>query len=317
MREISVQVPNQETIDVDVAIIGAGPAGLSAALYVARSNLKVVVLAGKDPPSLERAHLIQNYAGTGSITGIDLLANMHKQVVELGVRIVKEDAIALILAMTPKGVTTRTKIIMAKAVILATGRKSRKQTIKNEAELLGHGVSYCALCDGPLYKQKDVVIVGDDEEALDDALALTQMGCNVTVVFDKGLDEVDVKRVAEVRKSSKPINVFERTKVTDVISGEKGNVTAVKIATSDHLVQTLNARAVFFISHVSAGPLLKQAGVTLSEKGCILTSPKQETNLEGVYAAGDVTCGEQQVAVAVGQGAVAGIEAARYVRKLS
>ncbi len=312
-----MQAPNQEMLDVDVAIIGAGPAGLSAALYVARSNLKVAILAGKDPPALGRAHLIHNFAGVGSIAGADLLAIMRKQVEELGVPIFHDDAIALILAMTPKGVTTRSKAIMAKAVILATGRKSRKQTIKNEAELLGHGVSYCALCDGPLYKQKDVVIAGDDDEALEDALALTQMGCIVTVVTEKGLEEMDAGLVAEIRKSSKPITLFERAKVTDVIAGEKGNVASVKIATSDHLAQTLNARAVFFISHVSAGPLLKQAGVALSEKGCIPTNAKQETNLEGVYAAGDVTCGEQQVAVAVGQGAVAGIEAARYVRKIS
>ncbi len=304
-------------LDVDVAIIGAGPAGLSAALYIARANLKGVILAGKDPPALQQAHLIQNFAGVGSIAGPDLLASMRKQVENLQVPIIPEDAIALILAMTPKGVTTRTKAIMAKAVILATGRRSRKQTIKNEAELLGHGVSYCALCDGPLYKQKDVVIVGDDEEALEDALALAQMGCNVTVIFEKGLDTVDAKRVAEVRKSPHPISIFERAKVTDVIQGENGNVAGAKIATSDHLAQKLNARAVFFISHVSAGPLLRQAGVELSDKGCILTNAKQETNLEGVYAAGDVTCGEQQVAVAVGQGAVAGIEASRYVRKFS
>ncbi len=312
-----MQVPNQDMVDVDVAIIGAGPAGLSAALYVARSNLKVAILAGKDPPALEKAHLIQNFAGVGSIPGHDLLATMRKQVEDLQVPLFNEDAIALILAMTPKGVTTRTKAIMAKAVILATGRRSRKQTIKNEAELLGRGVSYCALCDGPLYKQKEVVIVGDDEEALEDALALAQMGCKVNLVFEKSLDTVKRDIIAEIRKSPQPINIFQDSKIHEVLQGENGNVSGVKVGTADHLVQTLNARAVFFISHVSAGPLLKQAGVSLSEKGCIPTNAKQETNLEGVYAAGDVTCGEQQVAVAVGQGAVAGIEAARYVRKLS
>jgi len=301
--------------DVDVAIIGAGPAGLSAALYVARSNLKVIIIAGKEPPALAGAHLIQNFAGAGSIAGPDLLATMRKQVTDLGVPIIEEDAIALILSMTPKGVTTRMKGIMAKAVIIAAGRRTRKQTIKNEAELLGRGVSYCALCDGPLYKQKEVVIVGDDEEALEDALALAQMGCKVTLVFEKSLDMIKGDKISEIRKSPQPISIFQQAKVVEVLQGENGNVAGVKVRTSDHLIQTLNVRAVFFISHVSAGPLLLQAGIELSDKGCIPTNSKQETNLEGVYAAGDVTCGEQQVAVAVGQGAVAGIEAARYVRK--
>ena len=314
---IFLQTPSSEILEYDIAIIGAGPAGLSAALYAARSNLKVVVLAGKDPPALASAHLIQNFAGVGSISGPELLAKMRKQVEELGVPIINEDANSLVLAMTPKGITTRTRVIMARAVILATGRKSRKLNVKNENELLGHGLSYCALCDGPLYKQKNVVIVGDDEEAIEDALTLAQMGCYVTIVFEKGVGDIDAKRMAELKDPSHFIKIYERAKVTEILQDEKGNVASVVITTGDKSVQTLNARAVFLISHVSTGSLLKQAGIELSEKGCILTNAKQETNIEGVYAAGDVTCGEQQVAVAVGQGAIAGIEASKHVRNLA
>jgi len=309
-----LQAPSQETIDVDVAIIGAGPAGLSAAIYVARANRTVVVLQGKIPSALERAHDIENYAGVPPEPGTDLLARMRQQVIDLGVRIIAEDAIAMILGMTPKGITTRAKLIYAKAVIIATGRGLKAGLIVNEDELLGRGVSYCALCDGPLYREKDVIVYGNDEETLEDALNLAQITCNVTLVNEKTMEEVNPALAAEIQSSPNPITVLENAKLTEILKADQGNVGGGRIILNDGTEQDIPAKAVFIISRVKSSTLLTQAGIMMSENGCIPTDQQQRTNLDGVFAAGDVTCGERQVSIAVGQGAVAGIEASRYVR---
>ena len=236
---------------------------------------------------------------------------MRQQVEDLGVRILPEDAITLILAMTPKGITTRTTLIYAKAVVIATGRGLKAGLITNENELLGRGVSYCALCDGPLYRQKNVVVYGSDAEALEDALALAQMTCNVTLVSEKPLAEIDPAMAEQVGHSSFPITVLNMRGWWKFRPGEAGNVVGAEIVFSDHVEQEIPTSAVFIISRVNPNTLLAQAGVSIAETGCIPTDQQQHTNLDGVFAAGDVTCGERQVSVSVGQGAVAGIEAAR------
>jgi thioredoxin reductase (NADPH) len=241
---------------------------------------------------------------------------MRQQVADLGVRIIEADAIAMILGMTPKGITTRSKLIYAKAVIIATGRGLKSGLIANEDELLGRGVSYCALCDGPLFREKDVIVYGNDEETIDDALTLSQMTCNVTLVCEKSLEDLNPARAEELRSSPHPINFIENAKVTEILKAEHGNVAGAKVILSDQTEQKIPAKAVFIISRVKSRTLLTQAGITMDGDGLIPTDAQQRTNLDGVFAAGDVTNKEKQVSIAVGQGALAGIEAARYIREL-
>ncbi|GAB4308416.1 MAG: thioredoxin-disulfide reductase [Promethearchaeota archaeon] len=305
-----------ETVECDVVVIGAGPAGLSAALYCARAGRDVVVLAGKAPSALERAHEVSNFLSHESVAGADLLAKMRRHAEAAGANLVREDAIAVMLAGQPKMVTTRTKLFQAKAVVVATGRGFKGAKIRDEEEYIGRGVSYCALCDGPLYRERPVVIFGGDEEAVEDALALDQMGCKVTLVIPKRRHELPGEVWSKLEGAK--FEVLDDVTVTEVVPAKNGTVRAVKVkpASGNGEERELETHALFIITHVASTALLKSAGLELDGKGFVVVDAEQKTNFEGVYAAGDVTGGVMQVATAVGQGAVAGIEANKYLRSV-
>jgi len=173
-----------DELKCEVLIIGTGPAGLSAGVYCARANRDVIILDGKELSALAQTKEIQNWPGEIDIKGKHLLEKFraHTESYSENIRIIKGDVISLMLGMGVNMTSTRTAIITSDVVIIATGRGTRKEIIKGEEKLLGYGVSYGALYDGPLYKDKVVYLYGTDEEMLDDALALQQMGCIVRII---------------------------------------------------------------------------------------------------------------------------------------
>lgn len=300
----------------EVLIIGAGPAGLSAGVYCGRAGRDTIILEGKGEPAIAQAKEVQNYLGFESIGGTKLLETFqaHAKNNET-VQIIKGDVISLMVGMGMNMISTRTSNITADAVIIATGGGQRKEKIKGEDSLTGYGVSYCALCDGPLYREKVVYMYGSDEEVLEEALILQQMGCIVKIISNIGINEM-AEGIKEVQE--KGIEIIEKTEVVEVVGNEKGTIEKIicKPIDSDDIIE-FELDCLFILSHIPSNTMFKKAGVELDEKGNIKVDEEQQTNIKGVYAAGDVTGGLFQVAFAVAEGARAGINASKYLRSLS
>ena len=233
------------------------------------------------------------------------------------VRIISGDVISLMVGMGQNMISTRNANITSDAVIIATGRGQREQKIKGEEGLIGLGVSYCALCDGPLYKDRVVYLYGSDEEVLEDALILYQMGCIVNVITNITIEELPEK-VNEVKE--KNIKIFDNLKIVEIIGSDQGVVQKIICKSTDpektNDFKTFELDCLFILSHVPSNIIFKKSGIDLDEKGNIKIDSEQQTSVKGVFAAGDVTGGLYQVVFAAAEGARAGINANKYVRGL-
>ena len=299
------------SVKTDVLIIGAGPAGLTAGLYVARSGKKALVLKGRASSRLGIDYTIENYPGFLSIGSLELLEKFRDQAVRFGAEVLDGDAIAFGLESDPKSVTTKDTLIEARAVILATGKPvPLERLIPGEDRLIGQGVSYCATCDGPLFRGAEVVATGDSEEAREDVLALQQMGCRVTWVPGKPAPDSASGSLSEIE--ARGITVRRGAKVKEIAGDQRVEKVTLEL---DSRVEDLAVSAVFIFRDIPTGPLLGRAGLTLDHKQCVAVDRFQRTNIPGVFAAGDVTCGGLQVAAAVGEGCVAALQALLYLRK--
>jgi len=299
----------QKEMQTEVLIIGGGPAGLAAAIYTARGNKKTVVLKGKAKPALAMAHKVENYPGFESVTGQELLDLFEKQAVRFGAEILKSDVIEYGLGFDPKMVTTRNEIIMADVVIIATGRGAHKVQVENEDRFLGLGVSYCAVCDGAFYREKKVVVYGNDHEAIEDALMLKQLGCDVTLISycKKMKCPENLREMAR----NKGIHMYPDTRIKSIQGESAVEQVVIENAEGGEILKT---NAVFIIQHVPSMKLLQRAGINLNQRDCVIVNRDQETNLPGVYAAGDVTCGGMQIATATGEGVMAALQALKKIR---
>jgi thioredoxin reductase (NADPH) len=303
-----------QEVTCDALVIGAGPAGLSAAIYLKRSNLDVIVIQGKVPSALEAAHDISNYIGINRIKGSDLLANMMDHAVSMGVTIMKDDVIGITADMTPKMASTKTAVITAGTIIIATGKGARKPVLHDEEKYIGLGVSYCATCDGPLYKRRQTTVIGTDNEAAEDVLILHQMGSEVTWLLKERRFadiEVDTEKRQEIEANG--IVIIENARDLRLTGDEFVNGIKYKVETDDECY--LETDCVFVVSSILTATLLKRAGLNITEAGNIVVDKSQQTSTEGVFACGDACGNGFQVAIAVGEGAVAAMNAARYLRK--
>ena len=300
-----------KSLKTDVLIVGAGPAGLTAGIYVARAGKKAIILAGRGGSRLTIAYTIENYPGFPSIDSRELLEIFRRQAVSFGAEIVAGDAIAFALEGGPKYVTTKDALIEAGAVILASGRPMPKERlIVGEDRLIGLGVSYCATCDGPLFRGATVAAVGHGEDALEDVLALAAMGCKVLWVPGKpgGAADSPAARALEERG----VTIRREGKITEIRGDARVESVIVETATGREAVAVA---AVFVFREIPAGPLFERAGIALDHKQCVAVDRFQRTNIPGVFAAGDITCGGLQVVSAAGEGCVAGMQALVYLRK--
>ncbi len=300
----------------EILIIGAGPAGLSAGIYCGRAGRSTIILEGKEPSALAETKEIMNYPGYDSLKGVELLNKFKKHAVSHeNVKIISGDVISLMVGMGTNLISTRTANITADAVVIATGRGHRKEKIKGEEALIGYGLSYCALCDGPLYKERVVYLYGSDEEMIEDALILHQMGCIVNVITNIGINELPAK-INEVKE--KQINIIEKTEIVEVISNSQGIIEKIKCKPSKsddpNEIIEYELNCLFILSHVPSNSIFKKAGVELDDKGNIKINEEQRTNIDGVFAAGDVTGGLYQVVFATAEGALAGINVSKHIR---
>jgi len=302
-----------ETLKAEILVVGAGPAGLTAAIYASRAGrATVVVEAGRAPSRLSIGYELENYPGFLSIDSAALLAKFREQAERLGARFVYADVIAFSLRTSPKYVSTSDALIEAEAVVLAMGKPfAKERQIPGEERSLGYGVSYCAVCDGPLYKGREVVAYGSSEEAAEDVLALHQMGVNVHWVTGRMKDAAAFE-AAITRVEKLGIPVYSPAEIKE-IGGERSVERVVfKTESGEH---SLPVQAVFIFREIPTGPILAKAGLEFDHKQCLTVDRRQRTNLEGVYAAGDITCGGLQVVSSAGEGCVAALQALAYLRR--
>jgi thioredoxin reductase (NADPH) len=299
------------SLQTDVLIVGAGPAGLTAGLYVARAGKKALILEGRGPSRLNIPYKLENYPGFPSIDSAELLAVIRRQAVSFGAEVVAGDAIAFALDGSPKYVTTKEAVAEAGAVILATGKPVPKERmIPGEDRLVGQGVSYCATCDGPLYRGVPVAAVGHSEEALEDVRALRSMGCRVVWVPGRPGGAADGPEARALEEQG--VVIRRGAKIKEIRGRDR--VEGVLVETPEG-AEDLLVSGVFVFREIPAGPLFAKAGIAIDDKQCIAVDRFQRTNIEGVFAAGDITCGGLQVVAAAGEGCVAALQALQYLRK--
>ena len=282
---------------MDVIICGSGPAGIQAALYIKRANLEVMVI-GKDGGSLSRTDKVANYFGVPVMSGPELLAIGHKQLADHEIPLVKEEITGLHMEMEGFSVITDQNTYTAKAVILATGSPRVSAKLKGIKELEGKGISYCAVCDAFFYRKKIVGVLGHGEYAAHEASELVNVASQV-IVFTNGLAP---------QGHFDPRVIINTKKLKSVIGEEK--VEAIEY--EDGSTEALSGIFVAFGS-ASSVDLAVTMGVAV-EANKIVVSDKMETNVPGLYAAGDCTPGLMQISKAVGDGCVAGLSAIAYLR---
>ncbi|MBA3061029.1 MAG: FAD-binding protein [Nitrospirae bacterium] len=296
----------------DVIIIGGGPAGLSAAQYAARAKLKTIVLdKSRTAGALAFAHRIENYPGLSEpLTGKELLDIFRKQAINFGAEYAEVQVIGVNLSSNTKEVFTMDKNYSGKTVIIATGSMGRKPTIKGEAEFLGKGVSYCAICDAAFYKGKTVCVIGDSEEAVKEAGLLTKIAEIVYLISPSSRLKVEDDYPA---LSEPHLKILLGQSVAAIEGNEV--VERIKMSDANKKETSLEVSGVFVYLHGNK-PIIDFLGgnVELSKEECIVTNRTMETSIPGVFAAGDMTCTEvRQVVVAAANGCVAALSAERYI----
>lgn len=292
-----------------VIIIGAGPAGISAALYAARANLNPLVI-NNGIGSLEKAEKIENYYGLSHpMTGKELFETGLAQAKALGVRILDAQAVS-VGGFDSFVVKTTEGEFETRSLILATGSKRASPKISGVKELEGRGVSYCAVCDAFFYRGKQVAVLGNGDFALHEAEELANTASSVTIYTDGKEPEFS-------REPSVPVNTMK----VQSIEG-KDKVEGIRLE-GDVRIQGTEEEAFYpaegvFIALGTAGSaeIARQMGAELDEKGNIKVNEKMETTIPGLYAAGDCTGGLLQVAKAVYEGCQAAIQAGKYVRSI-
>lgn len=296
----------------DVIIIGGGPAGLSAAQYAARSNLKTIVIdKSQTAGALAFASRIENYPGLPEpISGKELLDIFRKQAITFGAEYIEAQVVGVKLDGEIKEVYTMDKTYQGKTVIIATGAMGRKPTIKGEKDFLGRGVSYCAICDAAFFRGKTVCVIGDSEEAVKEAGLLT--GFAETVYLISPSKNLKVEEDHPVLKKAN-LKVLTGYTVTAIEGNEV--VERIRMVDPDRRESSLELSGVFVYLHGSK-PIVDFLGETieLSEEECVVTNRMMETSIPGVFAAGDVTCTEvRQIVIAAANGCVATLSADKYI----
>ena len=295
----------------DVIVIGGGPGGLSAALYASRAKLKTLVLdKSKTAGSLAYASLIENYPGLEKpMTGGELLDVFRKQAESFGAAYKEEQVIGASLSDDVKEVFTMEASYQGKTVIIATGSMGRKATIRGEEEFLGRGVSYCAICDAAFFKGKTVCVLGDSEEAAKEAGVLARFAETVYLISPSQKLKVEEDYPALQISNIKLL-------LGRVVTAIEGGDAVERILMKASGVENELALDGVFVYLMGNKPIIDflQGAVEVSEEGCVMTNRFMETNIPGVFSAGDVTCTEaRQVIIAASHGCLAALSAEKHI----
>ena len=303
--------------DFRVVIIGSGPAGSTAALYLSRANLIPVVLEGLQPGGqLTITTDVENFPGfPDGILGPELMNLMRRQAERFGAVFNFEAVESVDLASTPKRVVTDQKVYECDAVIIASGASAKQIGLESEKALQGFGVSYCATCDGFFFKNKEIVVVGGGDSAMEEATFLTKFASKVTVIHRR--KELRASKIMQQRALSNPkVEFIYNTGVDEVLGTKEGGVTGLKLRNlvTDEVTDFATQGLFVAIGHTpNTAPFVGQ--VEMDEVGYIVTKPRSsETNVSGVFACGDVTDHVYRQAItAAGTGCMAALDCERWL----
>jgi thioredoxin reductase (NADPH) len=300
----------------DVIVIGSGPAGYTAALYAARAQLRPLVFEGSVTAggALMQTTDVENFPGfPDAIMGPELMDSMRKQAEHFGAELIPDDVTAVDLAASPKVVRTDSETYLAKTVIIATGSRYKELGVPGEKELGGHGVSWCATCDGFFFRGHDIAVVGGGDSAMEEALFLTRFGKSVTVIHRR--DALRASKIMQERALANPrIAFLWNSEVAEVLGTEK--VTGLLIRnTQDGTEHVLPVTGLFVaIGHDPRSELFSGQLATDPEGYLLVEQPSTRTAIEGVFACGDVVDHTYRQAVtAAGTGCAAALDAERWL----
>ena len=284
----------------DVIIIGAGPAGISAGLYTKRANLKVLILY-KDQSALEKTEWIENYYGfEKGILGKDLYLTGIQQAKHLGIDVKKEEVTNIQIGENKQYIVmTEKETYKTKTVIFATGNKKNTPQIKGIKEFEGKGVSYCAVCDGFFYRNKDVSILGNGKYAISEANELINIANSITILTDG-------KEAPDIRADNVTIDT---RKIREV----RGDNKVEEVEFDDN--STTKTDGIFVALGVAGGNEFARKLGMITQKDRIVVNENMETNIPGIYACGDCVGGLLQISKSVYEGTKAGLQAIQYIRE--
>ena len=300
----------------NLIIIGAGPAGLTAGIYGARSGLKTLILEEKTPGgAAAETPLVENYPGFEAISGRDLSDRMSEHCRKVGAKINElEKVVELDLKGEKKTIKTDRASYIASAVIIATGSHHQELKVPGEAEFRGRGVSFCAVCDGAFFKGGKVLVVGGGNSAVVSSIYLANLASNVKLAHRR--DQLRAEKSLVDTLQAQKVDTLWNTELKEI----KGDVkvrTAVLVNNKTGETKEISVDGVFIqVGEVPNSQFAKEAGIALDEGGYIIVDKRQRTNIEGVYAAGDVTTGPvKQIGTAVGDAIIAANEAFGYIKR--
>lgn len=299
----------------DIIIVGAGPAGLTSAIYARRANKSVLVLEAKSyGGQIINTLDIENYPAEEHISGFDFATRIYNQAKRLGADILFEKVIDLDDLGSEKKVITANNTYSAKAIILATGSENRKLGLEREDELVGRGISYCATCDGSFYKNKTVAVVGGGNTALEDALYLSDIAKQVYLIHRRDEFRGEEKTFALLREKAN-VQFIYNSNVTKLNSDNK--LSSIEVTDKEGNTRILNIDGLF----IAVGRIPENQNfaklIDLDSNGYIISSENCHTNIAGIFVAGDNRQKEvRQLITATSDGGVAAVEAIKYINNL-
>ncbi len=300
-------------------IIGSGPSGLTAAIYAGRAELAPLVIAGLQPGGqLTITTDVENFPGfPEGIQGPELMQKMTEQATRFGAKIVQENVSSVDFSSKPYKVKTDNNEYHAQSVIIATGAEVKWLGLENETRLRGRGVTACATCDGFFFKNLDIVVIGGGDSAMEEALFLTKFGKSVTIVHRR--DEFRASKIMLKRAQDNPkIKFITDVTILDILGEDSFSGIKIKDNKTGE-EREIPAQGYFVaIGHSPAVKIFADAGVELDEKGYIAQKEFTQTNIEGVFVAGDVHDHRYRQAISsAGEGCKAALDAEKYLTELS
>ena len=299
----------------DMLVIGAGPAGLNAALYAIRKGMKVGIIAGRIGGQVLDTSSVENYLGFKFETGMDLMHAFEEHVKEYKVPMNSDELVSEIIDGDVKTIKTDAgKSYLTKTIVLATGSKPRQLGVPGETEYLGRGVAYCAICDGPLFEGREVIVAGGGNSAVEAAIDLSKIASKVKLVHRSQFraDQILVDKLQSIEN----VEIFLETQITEV----KGEMMMTHVVALDKKSgETIDIKSDGLFVEIGYLPKSEVfAGVVeLTDRGEVVVNDKCETNVPGIFAAGDVTTVPyKQIIISASEGAKAALTANEYINKL-
>jgi thioredoxin reductase (NADPH) len=299
----------------DVIIVGSGPAGLTAAIYTTRADLKTLIISGvKWGGQLMLTTLVENFPGfPDGIQGPDLMANMRKQAEKFGAEFVDDDFTSYDFSKMPFKVCVGEKVFESKSVLLSTGADAKWLGVKGEVERIGRGISACAPCDGAFFRNKRVIVVGGGDSAMEEAQVMTKFASEVTLIHRKDsfrASEIMIKRV----KQNPKIKIIFNSEITEILGENKVEKVLLKNNQNNQITEMPIDGVFVAIGHTPNTKLMQN--IDLDEQGFIKVYDHHLTNIEGVFTAGDVHDNHYKQAItAAGFGAAAALELQKWLEE--